>query len=84
MAVFVNTVISSMLPNIEGMILILHVLGFFAVLIPLVYMALHGSASDVFTLFLNEGGWSSQGLSFFVGPLGSVFSFLGGFLTSKP
>ena len=80
MAVFINTVVSSLLPKIEGLILVLHVLGFFAVLIPLVYMAPHGSASDVFTLFLNEGGWSTQGLSFFVGILGNVFSFLGRFL----
>ena len=79
-AIFINTVVSSMLPKIEGLILILHVLGFFAVLIPLVYMAPHGSASDVFTLFLNEGGWSTQGLSFFVGLLGNAFSFLGGCL----
>lgn len=79
-AIFVNTVVSSMLPKIEGLILILHVLGFFAVLIPLVYMAPHGSASDVFTHFLNEGGWRTQGLSFFVGLLGNAFSFLGGFL----
>lgn len=82
-AIFVNTIISSLLPKIEGLILILHVLGFFAILIPLVYMAPHGSASDVFTLFLNEGGWSTQGLSFFVGLVGSVFSFLGEFRISK-
>ncbi len=78
-AVFVNTVVSSMLPKIEGVILILHILGFFAVLIPLVYMAPHGSAKDVFTIFVNAGGWETQGLSFFVGILGHVFSFLGSF-----
>lgn len=83
-AIFINTVVSSMLPKIEGLILILHVLGFFAVLIPLVYMAPHGSASDVFTLFLNEGNWRTQGLSFFVGLLGSAFSFLGGFCSPDP
>lgn len=77
-AVLVNTVVSSMLPKIEGLILILHVLGFFAVLIPLVYMSpSKGTAKDVFTVFLNQGGWSSQGLSFFIGLMGSVFSFLG-------
>lgn len=80
-AVLVNTVVSSMLPKIEGLILILHVLGFFAVLIPLVYMSpSKGTAKDVFTVFLNQGGWSSQGLSFFIGLMGSVFSFLGNFL----
>ena len=76
-AVFVNTTISSLLPKLEGLILIIHVLGFFAVLIPLVYMASHGSTSSVFTNFVNEGSWSTQGLSFFVGIIGNVFAFLG-------
>ena len=40
-------------------------------------MAPHDSSSDVFTQFLNEGGWNSQGLSLFVGLSGSVYSFLG-------
>lgn len=76
-SVFVNTVVSRYLPKIEGVILILHVLGFFAILVPMVALAPQTSASDVFTVFLNEGGWSSQGLSFFVGLTGTVFSFLG-------
>lgn len=76
-AVFVNTIISSLLPKLEGLILIIHVLGFFAVLIPLVYMASHGSSSSVFSNFINEGGWSTQGVSFFVGIIGNVFAFLG-------
>ncbi|EED14466.1 conserved hypothetical protein [Talaromyces stipitatus ATCC 10500] len=33
-AVFINSVLSSALPKIEGLLLILHVLGFFAILIP--------------------------------------------------
>ncbi|KAI9881205.1 MAG: hypothetical protein M1830_007183 [Pleopsidium flavum] len=76
LAVIINTVISSILPKLEGLILVLHILGFFAILIPLVYMAPHGSASDVFTVFLNEGGWPTQGLSFFIGLIGNVFSML--------
>ena len=76
-AVFINTVISSLLPMLEGLILIIHVLGFFAIMIPLVYTSSHGSASTVFTSFVNEGGWSSQGLSFWVGIIGNVFAFLG-------
>jgi len=81
-AVFINTVVSSALPMLESIILILHVLGFFAIVIPLVYMSSHGSASDVFTSFVNEGGWSTQGLSFFVGIIGNVFAFLG--MSSTP
>jgi len=76
-AVFVNTVISRHLPKIEGVILILHVVGFFAILIPLVTLSPQNSASEVFTTFQNLGGWDSMGLSFFVGLTGTVFAFLG-------
>ncbi|KAM0548062.1 hypothetical protein ACHAPJ_010120 [Fusarium lateritium] len=76
-AVIINTVVSSMLPKLEGMILILHIIGFFAVLITLVTFGAHGDASDVFLQFRNEGMWPTQGLSWFVGLLGCVFSFVG-------
>ncbi|KAI9732958.1 MAG: hypothetical protein M1818_007391 [Claussenomyces sp. TS43310] len=77
-AVFLNTVVSNFLPNIEGAILIFHVVGFFAILIPLTYLApSHGTASDVFGKFLNNGGWPTQGLSFWVGISSTVFMFLG-------
>ena len=76
-ALFVNTVVSRALPKIEGLILVFHVLGFFAILVPLVYMAPHDTASDVFTVFLNEGGFGTQGLSFMVGLVGPVFCLLG-------
>lgn len=76
-AVIVNTVLSNLLPKLECLILIIHVLGFFAVLIPLVYMAPHGDAASVFTVFLNQGGWPTTGLSFMVGLTGNVFAFLG-------
>jgi choline transport protein len=75
--VFINTVVSNLLPKFEGLILILHILGFFAVLIPLVVLAPHGNSSDVFTVFMNGGGWPNQRLSFFVGLLGNVFAFIG-------
>ena len=81
-AVFINTFLAKHLPKIEGVIFIIHILGFFAVIIPLVYLAPHGSASDVFGLFLNEGKWSTDGLSFFVGLITSVFAFLGSSLHS--
>lgn len=76
-AVFINTAVSKALPKVEGLMLIFHVAGFFAILIPLVRLAPHGDASLVFTTFLNEGGWQTQGLSFFIGLIGPVFNFLG-------
>ncbi|KAM0542216.1 hypothetical protein ACHAPJ_012908 [Fusarium lateritium] len=76
-AVFINTLVSSVLPKFEGLILILHVLGFFAILIPLVTLGPHGNASDIFSVFVNNGGWSTQGVSFMVGMMGNAFAFVG-------
>ncbi|KAF4494548.1 hypothetical protein FAGAP_9309 [Fusarium agapanthi] len=76
-AVFINTLVSSVLPKFEGLILILHILGFFAILIPLVTLGPHASASDVFGTFVNNGGWSTNGISFMVGLMGNAFAFVG-------
>ncbi|CAG7930851.1 unnamed protein product [Penicillium olsonii] len=77
-SVVINSVGGKVLPRFEGMILVLHILGFFAILIPLTYMADHGHAKEVFTEFLNLGEFPSQGLSFFVGTVGCIFAFAGG------
>lgn len=77
-AVFINTVTSSVLPKIEAFILIVHILGFFAVLIPVVYMAPQkATTTEVFTQFSNGGAWPTQGLSFFIGLVGNVFAMFG-------
>jgi choline transport protein len=73
----VNTLIAHQLPNVENIILVIHTLGFFAVLIPLVYFAPHGDAKYVFTSFTNGGEWPSNGISFLIGCVGPVFSLLG-------
>jgi choline transport protein len=77
LALFVNTVLARLLPAIESGILVIHIVGFFGILIPLVYLAPHGSPSDVFTLFNNGGGWATDGLSFFVGETTVMFAFVG-------
>ena len=76
-AVLVNTVIGAQLPRLEIAFLILQGLGFLVTIIPLVFTGSHQSASYVFTSFANDGGWSSQSLSFWVGIVGNVFAFLG-------
>lgn len=76
-ALFVNTYLGRLLPQIESMILFFHILGFFGVLIPLVYLAPHQPASEVFTNFLNVGDWSTTTLSFFVGLISAMSSFPG-------
>ncbi|CAJ2502234.1 Uu.00g096280.m01.CDS01 [Anthostomella pinea] len=71
-AVIVNSTTSRALAKFEGLVLVLHLVGFFAVLIPMVYLAPHIDPADVFSTFLNGGGWANQALSFFVGfPSGS-------------
>ncbi|KAM3074140.1 hypothetical protein ACMFMF_006162 [Clarireedia jacksonii] len=75
--IFINTFLARWLPKIEGLVLCVHILGFFGILIPLVYLSPHGSAREVFATFLNEGGWQTDGVSFFIGLVTSVFSFLG-------
>ncbi|KAI4160936.1 MAG: hypothetical protein L6R39_000142 [Caloplaca ligustica] len=52
-------------------------MGFFAVLIPLIYLAPHGSAASVFQTSLNGGHWPTQGLSYCVGFIGNVATFVG-------
>ncbi|KAF2004153.1 amino acid transporter-like protein [Amniculicola lignicola CBS 123094] len=73
----VNTWLGRLLPRIESLTLLLYVMGFVAVLVTLVYLAPHKSASEVFTTFQNLGGWNSMGLSFFVGFITTMGSFLG-------
>lgn len=72
-----NSFFASKLPLVEGMVLIIHTLGFFAVLISLWVLSPRSSASDVFGVVTNSGGWSTNGLSFMVGLLTPVYTLLG-------
>jgi choline transport protein len=75
--VFVNTVAARLLPKIEGFIFAIHITGFFAILIPLVYFAPHGSTEFVFTEFANSSGWSNNALVWFIGLISSNLPFIG-------
>lgn len=76
-AVFVNTVIGRLLPRIEGFILVAHILGLFAIILPLIFFGPHQDASEVFGAFSNRGDLPTKGLSFVVGIVGTAFPFLG-------
>lgn len=73
----VNTFGASYLPPLEGLILVIHIFGFFAILIPLWVMGRPATAEEVFTEFTNAGGWPSMGLAVLIGQLTPIFSFLG-------
>ncbi|KAL1646326.1 hypothetical protein SLS58_003283 [Diplodia intermedia] len=76
-ALFFNTITKPLLPIVELILLGLHVVGFFALIIPLVDLAPHASPKEVFATFYNGGDWSTDGLSFFVGLTATMFAFVG-------
>lgn len=76
-SIFFNTFLAKRLPMVEGLVLIVHILGFFAVLIPLWVLAPRNPTEMVFKDFTNFGGWSSTGLSVMVGMLTTVYGMLG-------
>lgn len=76
-AIIFNTFFAKQLPLVEGLCLILHVCGFFAILITLWVFSPHRSSKAVFTEFTNAYGWPSQGLACLVGITGPIFSLLG-------
>ncbi|KAI4923358.1 hypothetical protein J4E85_008395 [Alternaria conjuncta] len=78
LCVFINVFISGALPTIEVVVLIVHILGFFGILVPLIYLpSSHNSAKKIFTMFHNEGEWSTHALAFFVGLQGNALAFVG-------
>lgn len=76
-SVFFNTYLAKRLPLIEAIVLVVHVFGFFAILVPLWVLGPHSSAKEVFTQFNNGGGWANYGTSALVGILASILPLLG-------
>jgi choline transport protein len=77
-SVFINAVIPGMLPRIEIGTIVFHVAGFIAIIAVLWHFTSPlNSAEFVFRTSLNEGGWPTQGLSYCVGFLGNVATFVG-------
>jgi choline transport protein len=76
-AVLINVIIPGLLPRFETFILVFHIAGFIAIMAVLWVFSPHGSAASVFATSLNEGGWSTQGLSDIIGFLGNVVTFVG-------
>lgn len=66
-SIIFNTALAVQLPMIEGVVLILHLAGFFAIILPLWVMAPRSTAHETLLVFQNNGGWSSTGLSAMIG-----------------
>ncbi len=76
--ILINVVLPSLLPRFEVFILVFHLAGFVAIVATLWAMTPEYSApKDVWATALNKGGWPTQGLSYCIGFLGNVATFVG-------
>ncbi|KAF2832742.1 amino acid transporter-like protein [Ophiobolus disseminans] len=73
-----NTFLAKQLPRVETTVLVLHIVLFVIVITVMTVMSpVKSRNEDVWTLWLNEGGYESKALSFFVGLITPVFAFSG-------
>ncbi|KAF9890910.1 hypothetical protein FE257_005486 [Aspergillus nanangensis] len=76
-SILFNTFLAKNLPMVEALILILHVVGLFAIIIPLWVLAPRNNPHAVFTEFYNGGGWNSDGTATLVGLSTTITSMIG-------
>lgn len=76
-SIIFNTTLAKKLPLVEGFILLIHVVGVFAVVVPLWVLAPRNDSRTAFLHFENGGKWPTMGISFMVGLLTSLGSMLG-------
>ena len=76
-SVFFNIFLAKRLPIVEWILLIIYILGFFAIIVPLWVLAPRANAHAVFTEFTNAGGWTSTGTAFMIGLSGIIASLAG-------
>jgi choline transport protein len=71
-----NTLLARKLPIVEGLSVIIHILGVL-IFIPLWIMAPRREGGAPLVEFYNEGGWLSNGLATMIGSIGPVASLTG-------
>jgi choline transport protein len=72
-----------LLPTIQLVGGILHVIFFVALIIPLILLAPRSTPQFVFTELLNEGGWGNDGISWCLGMLTVTYCFAGKSLSGE-
>jgi choline transport protein len=72
-----NTFFSKRLPLVEGVIVVLHITGLFAAVIPLWVMSHRSAASNVFTPFQDNMMWGNLPLAVVIGLTGASSTFVG-------
>lgn len=74
---FINVVVPNILPRFEIFMLVLHLAGFIGITATLLALSPKKSADFVFHTSLNEGHWPTQGISYCVGFIGNIATFVG-------
>lgn len=77
--IFFNTWGAGSLPMIETISLFGHILCFVVTLVPLWVMCPKNSAKDVFTVFVDSGGWGNVGTACLVTQVSVLYCNLGNF-----
>ena len=72
-----NTLLAKKLPIVEAFILLIHIFGLLAIVIPLLVMAPKNDAKTALLTFNNGGNWPTMGVAFMVGLLTSLGSMMG-------
>ena len=62
-SIIFNTALAPRLPLLEIFFLILHIVGLFAIIVPLWIMAPRGNVQDVLFTLTDHGNWGSAGAS---------------------
>lgn len=75
--VIFNTFLAKKLPLIEGIVLVVHIFGFFAILVVLWVMGPRADTHTTFTTFNDYGGWGNNGLATLSGLVAVVLPLLG-------
>ena len=76
-SILVNVLGIRILPQLEIIVVILHVCLWFVWLVPIVYLSPHRSASATFTDFENSSGWGNNAVSWCIGLSTVTYPFIG-------
>ncbi|KAK6430602.1 hypothetical protein LTR95_013241 [Oleoguttula sp. CCFEE 5521] len=72
-----NIFLTRYIPRVQTAFFVLHILTFFAVMIPICINAPKASARDVFADFQNLGGWPNMGVAIMAGQLSAIYMMCG-------
>lgn len=67
-----NIWLSNFFPMLNNISMVLHIMGFVAIVVVLWVLAPHAPAHEVFMNFTNGGGWSSIGMSLMIGQISAI------------